>query len=84
MDDIVLGAKQLSNPKDVKPQLDTELPTRKGALDTSNPSGKLDADLSNPPKSDVVVEKKDHPIVEHFNRARSARRHFGAGIVTEN
>jgi hypothetical protein len=84
-DDVVLGAKQLNNPKQVQPQLDTDRPSRsKTGMDVSNPSGRLSTDLTNPPKSSILVEKKDHPLIEHFNRPRTARRHFGAGIITEN
>jgi hypothetical protein len=86
-DDIVIGAKQLPNPKGVKPQSDEELPTRSRNMDTSNATGSMMTDMRNPAKADVEIEKHhhDHPLMEHFSRSPTARTHFGAGIkISEN
>jgi hypothetical protein len=81
-DDIVLGARQLKNPKGVAPQADEQLPTRSGRFDTSNATGGMKTDMSNPEKSDIEIEKHQHthPLMEHFERSRTVRTHFGAGI----
>jgi hypothetical protein len=90
-DDIVLGARQLTNKENKYPSYDTERPVSSkipggGTLSIENydPSERPHGDTSNPGTSDVTVKAKQHPLVEHFNRARTARRHFGAGTVTEN
>lgn len=90
MDDIVIGARQLKNTESKYPSYDTERPVSSkipggGTLSIENydPSQKPRGDTSNPP-ADTMSAQKQHPLVEHFNRARTARRHFGAGIVTEN
>jgi hypothetical protein len=63
MPDIVLGAKQIKNPKGIKPQLDTDnpsLPTPRYA----------NMDISNPKKSNIIptpTERK-HPVDEWFGR----------------
>ncbi len=85
--DITIGERVLSNPKGVKPQTDEQLPTQSKGMDTRNATGSLMTDMSNPKKTDIMVEKHhhDHPLMEHFNRSRTARTHFGAGVkISEN
>jgi hypothetical protein len=55
-DDIVLGAKQIKNPKGITPKLDTEnpdLPKRKY----------VNMDTSNPPTSQLIPK---HPVEDLF------------------
>jgi hypothetical protein len=77
-DDIVLGAKQIPNPENIKPKLDTEPP------DTVVPTG-AKMDISNP--ADTNIEGKQHPIEQHFSRSKP-RHPLGRGIpkaqVTDN
>jgi hypothetical protein len=86
-DDIILGARQLKNPKGVKPAWDEQqLTTSKlpggGTLDISNASGAPRTDMANPPKSEIT---RTHPLEDHFAKPKT-RQHFGAGTVkiTEN
>ncbi len=73
-DDIVLGAKQLKNPKGIKSQLDTDEPkrkpiTRKGYMntDTYHP-GDSGMNTENTPGNTFTPEPKKHPIDEWFGR----------------
>lgn len=75
MPDIVIGAKQIPNPKGIKVSADTDRPKPKppaplpgGAkMDTSNPYGR-GTDVSNPPMNRIEPEPKKHPIDELFGR----------------
>lgn len=77
-DDIVLGAKQLPNPDNVKPKLDTEppdiVPLAGAKMDISNP---VAADLSG----------KQHPIEKHFSRSKPRHplgRGIPKGVISDN
>lgn len=89
MDDIVLGAKQIANPKGIKPQLDTDRPdvkkneyVRMGT--TPYYKGDSGMDTSNPPRSDINPPEKKHPIDELFGRGikRSNGRSIPKADVT--
>jgi hypothetical protein len=77
-EDIVLGAKQLPNPKNVRPMMDTESP------DAPRPLVKMD--ISNPPANQL--EPHQHPLEQHFARPKSVRHPLGHRIpnvqVSEN
>lgn len=78
-DDIVLGAKQLPNPNNIKPKLDTESP------DTDAPVG-AKMDISNPPVAEVNGPKQ-HPIEKHFSRDKPRHplgRGIPKGVISEN
>ena len=73
-DDIVIGARQIKNPKNIKPQWDDGVDPknpqeRYGYVkkDIHNPVGKPTMDMHNPPQSDLVP-KKPHPIDDWFGR----------------
>lgn len=92
MDDIILGAKQIPNPKGIKPKLDTDAPdverlTSGVSMHTEAPS-KTVMDMSNPPVADVVVTPHSHVLHDAFAKPTKVRHSLGKGIpspkITEN
>ena len=82
--DIVIGAKQIPNPKGIKVSSDTDRPKSTppkmpgGAkMDTSNPYGRS-TDISNPPKNQM--EPKQHEIDELFQKPCGIRHPLGRCI----
>jgi hypothetical protein len=81
MSDVVLGAKQYSSPKNIKPQLDTDaVPYKthddKTRMDISN------ADAANPPHMDTNPEEgkglfSEHPLKKALERPKHVRHQLG-------
>jgi hypothetical protein len=87
-DDIVLGAKQLKNPKGLKPQLDTDSPAkpRNSGMSTS-PYYKGDSgmDTSNPGPTNIEPRKKDDSdLFTMHGISRNAPRHQLGHMVPKN
>ena len=71
-DDIVLGAKQLLNPKHIKPLLDTDNPP------TPKMSGGAHMDISNPPTADFIP--REHPLEKVFEKPKTIRHQLGQHV----
>lgn len=87
-DDIVLGARQLPNPSNIKPKWDTE------AKSVDEPVGakmSIENAPADPEKANGITPK-EHPLEEHFRKPQSVRHPLGQGVpkshpaikVTEN
>lgn len=71
-EDIVLGARQLSNPDNVSPKMDTDPP------DAYTPAKGM-GNISNP-KAVVLMPPKQSELEKHFAKPKSVRHPLGPRV----
>lgn len=88
MADIVIGARQIPNPKGIKVSADTDRPKSKPApmpggakMSVANPTGR-EMSVSNPPMNQMEPKEKTHPLDDFV--MRGIKRSNGRSIPKED